>query len=47
MAIFRVTVYLGLEKDAHFQRVLASVDPASFYTVMPSPLLEMLGVDPQ
>ena len=47
MASFHVTVHMGLQKDARFQRVLATVAPANSFTVMPSPLLEMLGVVPQ
>ena len=46
MADFHVTVHLGLEKGGRFQRVLATVNPDSFFTVMPSPFLEMLGVAP-
>ena len=32
---------------SRFQRVIASVDPNSTYTVMPGPLLTMLGIEPE
>ena len=38
---------VGPKDGSRFQRVIAAVSPDSSYTSMPSPLLEMLGIDPE
>ena len=40
-------IVVGPKNGARFQRVIARVDPGSTYTVMPGPLLTMLGVEPE
>ena len=45
MAVFNQAISLGPKDGSRFQRVIAAVSPESSYTVMPSPLLEMLGID--
>ncbi len=47
MALFHQPVAVGPKDGSRFQRVIAVVSPGSSYTSMPSPLLEMLGVDPE
>ena len=47
MAEIHLPLFLGLKDGSRFQRVIAAISPDTSYTVMPSPLLEMLGVDPQ
>ena len=47
MALFHQPVFVGPKDGSRFQRVIAAVSPGSTYTSMPSPLLEMLGVDPE
>ena len=47
MAVFRYPVALGPKDGSRFQRVIATVGSGNTYTVMPSPLLEMLGIDPE
>ena len=47
MATFNQSVEVGPKDGARFQRVIARVDPNSTYTVMPGPLLTMLGVEPE
>ena len=45
--IFKHPVEVGPKDGARFQRVIARVDSHSTYTVMPAPLLTMLGVEPE
>ena len=47
MATFNQPVDLGPKDGSRFQRVIAAVNTGYTYTVMPSPLLEMMGVDPE
>ena len=47
MAAFHQPIALGPKDGSRFQQVIAAVSPESSYTVMPSPLLEMLGIDPE
>ena len=47
MAVFNQPITLGPKDGSLFQRVIAAVSPENTYTVMPSPLLEMLGIDPE
>ena len=47
MALFHQPVAVGPKDGSRFQRVIAAVNPGSSYTSMPSPLLEMLGIDPE
>ena len=47
MAIIRQTVFLAPKDGSRFQRVIATVSAANSYSVMPSALLEMLGIEPQ
>ncbi len=47
MATFNHSIEVGPKDGARFQRVIARVDPHSTYTVMPGPLLTMLGVEPE
>ena len=44
--IFKHPVEVGPKDSARFQRVIARVDPHITYTVMPGPLLTMLGIEP-
>jgi hypothetical protein len=46
-AIFNRPIALGPKDGSRFQRVIAAVSPENSYTVMPSPLLEMLGIEPE
>ena len=41
------TISLGPTDGARFQRLNAVVRANSHFSIMPSPLLQMLGVDPQ
>ena len=45
MATFNHSIEVGPKDGARFQRVIARVDPHSTYTVMPGPLLTMLGIE--
>ncbi len=47
MADIHQTINLGPTDGARFQRVNAVVRTSSHFSIMPSPLLQMLGVDPQ
>ena len=47
MATFNQSVEVGPRDGARFQRIIARVDPRSTYTVMPGPLLTMLGIEPE
>ena len=47
MATFNHAVEVGPKDGARFQRVIARVDPHTTYTVMPGPLLIMLGIEPE
>ena len=47
MTLFNQAIALGPKDGSRFQQVIATVSPESGYTVMPSPLLEMLGIDPE
>ena len=47
MTTFHYAISLGPRDGSRFQRVMAAVGTASTHTVMPAPLLTMLGVDPQ
>lgn len=47
MAVFNQPITLGTKNGSQFQRVIAAVSPENSYSVMPSPLLEMLGIDPE
>ena len=47
MATFNHPVEVGHKDGSRFQRVIAKVDPRSTYTVMPGPLLTMLGIEPK
>ncbi len=47
MADIHQSIGVGPAGGAQFQRVIAVVRIASHFSVMPSPLLQMLGVDPQ
>ena len=47
MASININLAIGPRDGHRFHRVRAVVNLASSYTVMPSTLLEMLGVDPQ
>ena len=47
MADIHQTISLGPVDGARFQRVNAVVRTSSHFSIMPSPLLQMLGVDPQ
>ncbi len=47
MADIRQTISLGPVDGTRFQRVNAVVRASSHFSIMPSPLLQMLGVDPQ
>lgn len=46
MATFNHPVEVGHKDGSRLQRVIARVDPRSTYTVMPGPLLTMLGIEP-
>ena len=45
MATFNHSIEVGPKDGARFQPVIARVDPHSTYTVMPGPLLTMLGIE--
>ena len=45
MAMFNHPITLGSKDGSQTRQVIATVSLESNYTVMPSPLLEMLGVD--
>ena len=47
MADIHQTIGLGPAGGGRFQRVNAVVRTSSHFSIMPSPLLQMLGVDPQ
>ena len=47
MATFNHTVEVGPKDGTRFQRVIARVDRHTTYTVMPGPLLIMLGIEPE
>ena len=47
MADIHQTISLSPTGGARFQRVNALVRTSSHFSIMPSPLLQMLGVDPQ
>ena len=47
MADIHQTIGLGPADGGRFQRVNAVVRTSSHFSIMPSPLLQMLGVDPQ
>lgn len=47
MPQFRRAVALRSQTGSRVERVIALVDPDSTYALMPSPLLQMLGIDPQ
>ena len=47
MATFNHSIEVGPKDGARFQRVIAKVDPNSTYSVMPGPLLTMLGIEPE
>ena len=46
MTTFRQQVEVGPRDGSRYQPVIALVDTASTYAVMPSPMLSMLGIDP-
>lgn len=47
MAEIHQNISLGPRDGARFQRVNAVVRASSHFSIMPSPLLQMIGVDPQ
>ena len=47
MAALHQPIALCPKDGSRFQQVIAAVSPENSYTVMPSPLLEMLGIDPE
>ena len=47
MTAFQQAIELGPKDGSRFQRVIAAVSAGNSYTLMPSPLLEMLGIDPE
>ena len=47
MATFNHPIALGPKDGSQSRQVIVTVSLESSYTVMPSPLLEMLGVDPE
>ncbi len=47
MADILQSIGMGPADGAQFQRVTAVVRPGSHFSIMPSPLLQMLGIDPQ
>ena len=47
MATFNHAIEVGPKDGARFQRVIARVDLNSTYTVLPGPLLTMLGIEPE
>ena len=47
MTTFRQQVEVGPRDGSRYQPVIALVDTASTYAVMPSPMLSMLGIDPE
>ena len=46
MTTFRQQVEVGPRDGSRYQPVIALVDTASTYAMMPSPMLSMLGIDP-
>ncbi len=46
MADIHQQVEIGPRDGSRFQPVIALVDTASTYALMPSPMLSMLGIDP-
>jgi hypothetical protein len=47
MATFHQQVSVGPKDGSRFQHVIALVDTAATYAVMPGPLLTMLGIAPE
>ena len=47
MADIHQTISLGPTDGAQIQKVIAVVRITSHFSIMPSPLLQMLGIDPQ
>ena len=47
METFRHSIEIGPTDGSRFQRVITVVGTENLYTVLPSTLLEMLGVDPE
>ena len=47
MADILQAIGVGPADGAQFQRVIAVVRTSSHFSIMPSPLLQMLGIDPQ
>ena len=47
MVTLRHPVHVGPRDGSRFQPVIAVVDTAATYAVMPSPLLSMLGISPE
>ena len=47
LAAFNHSIEVGPRDGARFQRVIARVDPNNTYTVLPSSLLTMLGIEPE
>ena len=47
MAVLHQPVAVGPKDGSRFQRVIAAVSPGNVYTVLPAPLLKMLGIDPE
>ena len=47
MADILQAVGVGPADGAQFQRVIAVVRTSSHFSIMPSPLLQMLGIDPK
>ena len=46
MTTFRQQVEVGPRDGSRYQPVIARVDTATTYAMMPSPMLSMLGIDP-
>ena len=46
MTTFRQQVEVGPRDGSRYQPVIALMDTASTYAMMPSPMLSMLGIDP-
>ncbi len=47
MATFRVTIEIGPMDQSRFEQIEALVDTGATYTVVPSNVLERLGITPQ
>ena len=47
MAVIHQPIALGPKDGSRFQQVIAALSPENSYTVISSPLLEMLGIDPE